>query len=263
MRVISQAWILSAAALACSGGCDTSSVDSFPKVEKEAKSAASASSHSPVDPSYSLEFKLSVIDDRPGDALAMNRFRSLLAQLDASYVETPMQIADMTAKIQDTLRNDGISVSLLEMMEGMNTIFPMPMPNQEYVQFLAMYGAARQKGYSHERAITTLTDFVYGLLQSGASQSNSSDDSETVFSENSPPELKPLPPKRNNEAYEIESLRMEAGDDVGDAREFKWVLRIKNNRNRELVGRGTILFLNVNAFAVHSHKIDRILILQR
>jgi hypothetical protein len=180
--------------------------------------------------------------------------------LDATYVETPKEIADMTAKIHDILREEGISVSLLEMMEGMNTIFPMPMPNQEYVQFLARYGAFRQKGYSHERAITTLSDFVYGLLQIGASQSNYSDNSEAVTSENAPPDLTPLPPKRNNEAYEIESLRMETGDDVGDAREFKWVLRIKNNRKRELVGRGTILFLNVNTFAVHSHKIDRILI---
>lgn len=121
-----------------------------------------------VAPSYSapatLEFMLSVIDDRPGDELVMNRFRSLLAQLDATYVETPMQIADMTGWAQEVLRNEGISVSLLNLMEGMNTIWPMPMPNQTYSSDIALYMALRQKGYSHERAITTLVDFVYGLM---------------------------------------------------------------------------------------------------
>lgn len=60
------------------------------------------------------------------------------------------------------------------------------------------------------------------------------------------------------EHFEVVSLTLDPQDGDDDSMEFKWVLKIKNNRNRELIGRGKIHFLNLNSFAVHSEEISRI-----
>lgn len=68
-----------------------------------------------------------------------------------------------------------------------------------------------------------------------------------------------LPMQRKSD-YEIESLTLAEGDDVGNSREFKWVLRVKNKLNRVLVGRATIQLLDENSLVVHTHKIPKVLL---
>jgi hypothetical protein len=106
---------------------------------------------------------LAVIDGQPGDELMMNRFRSLLGQLDARYIETSQQIGDMTVKAQQMLRDQGVAVRLLDVMEGMNRIPSLGVSNQRYAEYVAMYVVLRQEGQSHEEGIGALSELTNAL----------------------------------------------------------------------------------------------------
>ena len=99
---------------------------------------------------------LATIDGNDGDPLKVNRYRSLLDQLDDSFVETPEQIADMSANAKAELGKEGIAESVLPIMEAMNTILSVPVANQKYAEYTAAYMTLRVKGQTHEQATSGL-----------------------------------------------------------------------------------------------------------
>jgi hypothetical protein len=66
------------------------------------------------------------------DDVTVNRFRSLLGQLDDKYAGGAQNIADRTVVAQTLLKQKGVSESLLNIMEGMNQILPDGVHNQRY-----------------------------------------------------------------------------------------------------------------------------------
>jgi len=99
---------------------------------------------------------LATIDGNDGDPLKVNRYRSLLGQLDDSFVETPEQISDMSANAKAELGKEGIAENVLPIMEAMNTILPVPVANQRYAEYTAAYMTLRIKGQTHEQATSGL-----------------------------------------------------------------------------------------------------------
>lgn len=95
---------------------------------------------------------LATIDGNAGDPIKVNRYRSLLGQLDSAFVETPEQIADMSANAKAELEKEGIAESVLPIMEAMNTVLPVPVDNQKYAEYTAAYMVLRVKGQTHEQA---------------------------------------------------------------------------------------------------------------
>ena len=106
---------------------------------------------------------LATIDGNDGDPLKVNRYRSLLGQLDDSFVETPEQIADMSANAKAELGKEGIAESVLPIMEAMNIILPVPVANQKYAEYTAAYMTLRVKGQTHEQATSGLRAFLASI----------------------------------------------------------------------------------------------------
>jgi hypothetical protein len=73
------------------------------------------------------------------DDVAINRFRSLLGQLDDKYTGGDQLIADQTIKAREVLKDKGVSESLRNIMEGMNQVLPPDAHNQQYAGMLALY----------------------------------------------------------------------------------------------------------------------------
>ena len=113
-----------------------------------------------------IEYKLAVIDaDRyvPKDHITVARFRSLLRQLTSKFNEDREQIADMSVKAQQLLRDEGIDQKMLEMMEGINRLFPQRFPNQRYGEYAAAYVSIRIQGQSHNEALGGLQALLEAL----------------------------------------------------------------------------------------------------
>lgn len=106
--------------------------------------------------SHSLEYKLASIDkgyEVLEDDITIARFRSLLNQLDDKFVEDRQQIADMSVKTQELLRDKGISESLLNIMEGINSILVTELESQKYAEYAGTYVTLRDSGMSHQEVI--------------------------------------------------------------------------------------------------------------
>ncbi|MCK4306063.1 MAG: hypothetical protein KAY24_17620 [Candidatus Eisenbacteria sp.] len=89
--------------------------------------------------------------------ITIARFRSLLDQLSAKFVEDRQQIADMAVMARKLLREDnGIDESLLNIMEGLNTVFYSDLKNQTFAEYSAAYGALRSSGQTHDEVIERL-----------------------------------------------------------------------------------------------------------
>jgi hypothetical protein len=114
--------------------------------------------------SESLEYKLASIEKGyvSRDDIIIARFRSLLQQLDSTYIESKQQIADKTLKTQELLKDRGIKENLLNIMEGMNRLFSTSAGSRSYAEDLGRYIFLRNKGQSHNEAIEGLR----ALLQS-------------------------------------------------------------------------------------------------
>jgi hypothetical protein len=113
----------------------------------------------------SIEYQLACINAGrriAQDDITVARFRSLLGQLSDTFVENKQQIADMSIKGLQMLKQDGISESLLNIMEGMNQLFSTRVENQKYAEYIAAYLTLRDKGQSHRQAIAGLQ----GILRS-------------------------------------------------------------------------------------------------
>jgi len=90
-----------------------------------------------------LEHKLAVINAGvyvTVDHTTVARFRDLLQELSNKYPENKQEIADMSVKTQEILKEEGISENLLKIMEGMNQL---PPANQKYAESIAAYCALR------------------------------------------------------------------------------------------------------------------------
>lgn len=106
-----------------------------------------------------LEYQLASLNAKgmvASDHITVARFRSLLNQLDAAYVEDKQQIADMSMVAQQSMKRDGIDESLLNIMEGMNQLFAVKVANQRYAEYAAAYVTLRDSGQSHAQAISGL-----------------------------------------------------------------------------------------------------------
>lgn len=97
------------------------------------------------------------------DDITIARFRSLFRQLSDTFVENQQQIADMSVKSLQILKQDGISESLLNIMEGMNQLFSTKVSNQKYAEYIAAYLTLRNKGQSHTQAIAGLQGILRGV----------------------------------------------------------------------------------------------------
>jgi len=116
--------------------------------------------------SESLEYKLATINAGgyvSKDHITVARFRSLLNQLSATFVEDKQQIADMSVTAQNLLKKEGVQESLINIMEGMNQLFPRKIENQKYAEYAAAYVTLRSKGQSHTEAIRGLQAILRGL----------------------------------------------------------------------------------------------------
>ena len=116
--------------------------------------------------SESLEYKLATINAGgyvSKNDIAVARFRSLLNQLSATFVEDKQQIADMSVTAQNLLKKEGVQESLMNIMEGMNRLFPRKIGNQKYAEYAAAYVTLRTKGQSHSEAIRGLQAILRGL----------------------------------------------------------------------------------------------------
>ncbi len=110
-----------------------------------------------------LEYTLAVIDAGESvseDDIRIARFRSLLTQLSSKYAETPEKIGNMTAFIKQKLHDNGINESMLNIMEGINTL---PVGNQKYDTYLTLYLSSRIGSMTHEETITGLRQIANGL----------------------------------------------------------------------------------------------------
>lgn len=113
-----------------------------------------------------LEYQLATINAGgyvSKDHITVARFRSLLNQLSSTYVENKQQIADMSVKAQQILKEDGVEESLLNIMEGLNQLFSRKIENQKYAEYLAAYVTLRNKGQSHSQAISGLKAILQGM----------------------------------------------------------------------------------------------------
>jgi len=114
----------------------------------------------------SLEYMLATINDGgyvSEDHITVARFRSLLQQLSATYIENPQQIADMSVKAKELLKNDGIDEKLMNIMEAMNKLFPKKIENQKYAEYIAAYVTLRHKGQTHDQAVIGLQELLRGI----------------------------------------------------------------------------------------------------
>ncbi len=105
--------------------------------------------------SDSLEYKLATINAGgyvSKDNITVARFRSLLRQLELTFIENKQQIADMSVTAQNLLKKDGINESLLNIMEAMNQLFSRKIENQKYAEYASAYVTLRSKGQTHSQA---------------------------------------------------------------------------------------------------------------
>lgn len=120
----------------------------------------------PQPKSESLEFKLATIEKGyvSRDDIIIARFRSLLEQLDAKFIENKTQISDMSVGAQKLLREEeGIKESLLNIMEGMNRLFSSESANLKYSEYASAYMVLRTKGQSHHEAVEGLKALLQSL----------------------------------------------------------------------------------------------------
>ncbi len=117
----------------------------------------------PAQSNDALEYQLAQLDSDKyvaKDDLVVFRFKSLLDQLSQTFVDDKEQIAHATYKVKTILEQHGIKESMLNMMEGINSVFYMKIKNQNYNEYLAAYTTLRIKGISHQDSIKGLQDII-------------------------------------------------------------------------------------------------------
>lgn len=91
------------------------------------------------------------------DDITIARFRSLLAQLRQRFPEEKSRIGDMTVVAQESLKKEGISESLLRIMEGLNQAAQSSQSEgRQYAEYAAAYATLRDQGLSHDETVEGL-----------------------------------------------------------------------------------------------------------
>jgi len=109
--------------------------------------------------SESMEYMLACIDAGyylPKDDDSIEKFKILLQQLDAKFIEDEKQIGDISVSTKFQLRDAGIQESLLNIMEGMSQLFSGTPEDMKYAEYTSLYLGMRKKGYSHDNAVKGL-----------------------------------------------------------------------------------------------------------
>jgi len=107
----------------------------------------------------SMEYMLASIDAGHyilRDDVSIEKFRTLLKQLDEKFVEDETQIGDISVSTKFQLRDVGIQESLLNIMEGMNQLFSDTQEDIKYAEYTTLYLGLRKKEYLHDNAIKGL-----------------------------------------------------------------------------------------------------------
>lgn len=116
-----------------------------------------------VQANESLEYKLACInsgDYVSRDHISVNRIRSLLNQLSATYVENKQEIGDMSAYVQKQLKENGVEEGLLNIMEDLNQFSASKVGNQKYTNYSAAYLILRIQGQSRAQTIRGLRGYL-------------------------------------------------------------------------------------------------------
>jgi hypothetical protein len=116
----------------------------------------------------SIEYSLALINaegNLSDDDITIDRFRNLLNQLSENYSESKQTIGDQSVKAMQILKKEGVSESVLNIMEGMSQICPYKAPNQKYSEILAIYCESRTR-MSHEDAVVGVRAFMQGVIHS-------------------------------------------------------------------------------------------------
>ncbi|MBN2372898.1 hypothetical protein JXL19_03800 [bacterium] len=114
-----------------------------------------------------LEYRLAVISSKgricENSNETVTRFRSLLEQLSENYIEDPRQLANISLITHKKMKERGMDVSLLNIMEGLNQImWPEDGKKRSYSEYAFAYSNLRCKGISHSEAIDDLQAIANG-----------------------------------------------------------------------------------------------------
>lgn len=93
----------------------------------------------------------------------IEKFENLIAALSSKYVEDKERIANITVKSHGMLKKEGISTSLLEIMDGMNQLVSERDTINKYPEFMAIYHTSRIAGDSHEDTILNIKALLRSL----------------------------------------------------------------------------------------------------
>jgi len=106
-----------------------------------------------------IGYKLAVIDKNgyvDENDLIVKRYTSMVKQLDFKYTEDSVQIADMTVSGRNQLIKFGIEQSMIEVMQGINTLFDPYSKNKHYSDYVSMYIILRSKGLDNIQSFDKL-----------------------------------------------------------------------------------------------------------
>lgn len=112
---------------------------------------------------YSLEHKFAIVNAGkmiPETDPSVARARELLARAAQEYGIDTTQAADMSAKASEIIKNDGVNVSPMEVLEGA-TLAYVSQANLEFSKAVAMYIGLRKGGQPHSEAMMGMK----GILQ--------------------------------------------------------------------------------------------------
>ena len=88
------------------------------------------------------------------------KYEKLLNQIAFKYIEDKLRLANMVVHAQELLREAGITVSLFQIMEGLDqTVYKSSAPIK-LSEIIAMYCTVRKAGDSHEDAILNIKAFL-------------------------------------------------------------------------------------------------------
>lgn len=107
----------------------------------------------------SIAYGLAVVDKNgyvSENDLIIRRYANMVKQLDYKYLEDSMQIADMTVSGRNQLIKFGIDQSMLEFMQGINTLYDPHSKSKHYSDYVSLYVVLRSKGLDHSQAFEKL-----------------------------------------------------------------------------------------------------------
>jgi hypothetical protein len=104
----------------------------------------------------SIEYQLATINAGkfiPENHVTVARFRNLLEQMSAKFVENKQQIADYSVFAVTDLKKNGLVENLLNLMEDLNRLFYLKNQGVKYSETVALYLTSREKGMTHQDAV--------------------------------------------------------------------------------------------------------------